>query len=47
MDANTKAIAEVLRRWHEAEPKTARIYDMAEARKRREEASKATPRRSA
>lgn len=35
MDANTKAIAEVLRRYWSAEPKSAQIYDMEAARKRK------------
>lgn len=34
MDGNTKAIAEALRRWHEAP--TAEIIDLAEVRRQRE-----------
>ena len=41
MDANTKAIAEVLRRYWSAEPKSAQIYDMAAARKRKQAAEDA------
>ena len=42
MDANTKAIAEVLRRWHEAP--SAKVIDFAAERKRRQERRYQVPR---
>lgn len=35
-NATTKAIAHVLRRWHENEPKPAQVIDFAAARRERE-----------
>jgi hypothetical protein len=36
MDATTKAIAHVLRQWHENEPKPAQVIDLAAVRQKRE-----------
>ena len=36
MDATTRAIAEVLRRWHESEPKPAQVIDLAAERQKRQ-----------
>ncbi len=36
MDGTTKAIAHVLRQWHENEPKPAQVIDLAKVRRERD-----------